>query len=232
MRLAIAFPLLVACHSAEVSPAPPAQPIMNATAVAPVAMPAAPTGTVGICTANPQVAGVDDGHQPVLIAACPNPMEMTRGNGIGSHTFPSVTPSVTPNWDLDGTRAYVCAYACAPAGAKVAMLAWSILEDPRPLRNHYAAYLVADASAKKWTVVVMWRHAINLWWNIGGGFHDPARPIHDFDHAPSTDEIEAVLDDNRWHFADDGDFKLLAGNMIDETWPSAPQHHFPDGIEK
>jgi hypothetical protein len=187
---------------------------------------------MGDCAADPQVTGVDPGHQPAAISGCPNPMEMTRGNGLGRNVFPAVTPSVTPDWDLDGTRAYACAYACAPAGATAAMLAWSIFEDPRPLRNHYAAYLVANVPAKKWTVVVLWRHAINLWWNIGGGVHDPARPIHDFDHAPSADEIEAVLDDNRWKRADEGDFKLLAGNMIDETWPSPPLHHFPDGIEK
>jgi hypothetical protein len=231
MRLPLAFTLLVACHSADPQSAPQVAPV-SAPAIAAAPSTAAPPGTIGTCAADSQVTGVDPGHQPAAISACPNPMEMSRGNGLGRNVFPTVTPSVTPDWDLDGTRAYACAYACAPAGATAAMLAWSIFEDPRPLRNHYAAYLVANAPAKKWTVVVLWRHAINLWWNIGGGFHDPARPIHDFDHAPSADEIEAVLDDNQWKLADDGGFKLLAGNMIDQAWPSPPHHHYPDGIEK
>jgi hypothetical protein len=229
MRLAVLL-LLVACGS-DTKPVSVTSPTVASEPVAaPVKAP--PPGTVGVCRADPTVAGVEDRDQPATIAGCPEPMEMFRGNGHRQAELPKVVPSIVPDWDLAGVRDYACAYACAAPGAKAAMLAWSVLEDPRPLRNHYAAFLIDHSPSPKWTVVVMYRHAVNAWWNIGGGIHSSSRPIHDFDHRPTVAEIEAVLDDNAWKFTDDGDGKLLAANVIDETWPGPPERHFPDGIER
>ena len=224
----IALVVLVAACSAEpaathpVAPEPARAPVVANTAPAAAAIP----GTTGTCEADPKVDGVDDNRRPVAIAGCPAPMDMSRGNGFSSDPYPTVTPGPLPAWDLAGTLAYACAYACAPAGAHAALLAWSIYEDPRPLRNDNVAYVVSMPN--KWTVVVMWRHAFNKWWNIAGSFHDPRVPIQSFDHPPTAAEIEDVLRGNTWSFAaSDAGFKLLAGNTIDASWPSAPPTHFP-----
>lgn len=183
--------------------------------------------TSGTCQANAKVAGVDDAQQPAKIAGCPNPMELERGNGFGRGPYPAISGALPP-WDLAGALAYACAYACAPAGAQAKLLGWSAYEDSRPLRNDNAAYVIANAPAKQWTVVVMWRHAFNKWWNIGGSFHDPQTPIRTFDHAPTAAELDAMLEGNRWDFsADQGGFKLVGGKLIDAAWPSTPPKHFP-----
>jgi len=186
-----------------------------------------PPTTSGVCQANAKVAGVGDDQQPAKIAGCPDPMELERGNGFGRGPYPAISGALPP-WDLPGALAYACAYACAPAGAKAALFGWSAYEDSRPLRNDNAAYVISNPAAKRWTVVVMWRHAFNKWWNIGGGFHDPKTPIRTFDHAPTAAELDAMLEANGWDFsaARDG-FKLVGGKLVDAAWPSTPPKHFP-----
>ncbi|HEX4416882.1 MAG TPA: hypothetical protein VH165_03240 [Kofleriaceae bacterium] len=199
----------------------------------------APPGTVGTCRANPpKVAGVDDGHQPVANAACPTPMEMSRGNGLDSVKDPPVSPSITPGWDLDATRDYACAYACAAPGSKAYLLGWSIEEDDRPLRNHHAAYLIEHASTEgppKWTIVIMYRHSWNQWWNIITSMHSPTHAVIDAPRRPTVAETEQVLAENGWRYAADGGFKLLAAHMVDEAWSIAlggpPTQRFPKGVE-
>jgi hypothetical protein len=217
--------------SAAPVPVPVSAPVAPPVASSPVA---APPATNGTCAADATAADVDADHQPVAISGCPTPMEMVRGNGIKRSSGDPIERTALPRWDLPATLAYACAYSCAPAGAHAAMLGWSTYGDDRPLRNDYAAYLVAEPDAHRWTVVVMWRHDFNKWWNIAGDFHRPRRPIQGFDHAPTAAEIDAVLTSNDWTFvaADALGFKLLAGNMIDDNWPAAPPHHFPDGFEK
>lgn len=166
-------------------------------------------------------------------------MEWVRGNGMARYKGPAVTPSVVPAWDLDGLRDYACAYACAAPGATAYLLGWNIIEDARPLRNENAAFVVehaATAGAPKWTVVVMYRRAFNPWWNIATGPHSRVRPLRDFSSRPTPADVEAMLDDNGWSYAARDDFKLLAGNMIDENWQLAlggkPTRLHRDGIEQ
>jgi hypothetical protein len=218
---------VLGCNSAAPIVTPPTPPTVTRPVVAP---PKHPAGAVGKCSPAPVVAGIEARDQPAAIAGCPDVLELSRGNGMGdSRGQPAVTPTVMPPWDNAAARDYACAYACSSSGT-ASLLAWSVFEDDRPLRNHYAAYLVDDSA--KWTVVVMYRHAFNAWWNIYTSFHSRARPVQTFDHKPSADEIDAVLDNNAWKRADDGGFKLLAGNVIEETWPGTPQHKFPAGIEQ
>jgi hypothetical protein len=234
--IAIAGWLVAGCASAA-TPTPAPAPAASAPPPVASSRPSAPAppppATVGSCAADASAADVDADHQPAAIAGCPSPMEMVRGNGIKRSSADPIEPTALPGWDLPATLAYACAYSCAPAGAHASLLAWSTYGDDRPLRNDYAAYLVSEPDAHRWTVVAMWRHDFNKWWNIAGDFHAPRRPIHAFDHAPSAAELDGVLTGNDWTFAaDQGGFKLLAGNMIDENWPAAPPHHFPDGFEK
>src|SRR5580704_5014279 len=116
-NMRIALVVLVAACSAEpaathpVAPEPARAPVVANTAPAAAAIP----GTTGTCEADPKVDGVDDNRRPVAIAGCPAPMDMSRGNGFSSDPYPTVTPGPLPAWDLAGTLAYACAYACAPA---------------------------------------------------------------------------------------------------------------------
>lgn len=162
-----------------------------------------------------------------------------RGDGLGTSTkLVKVKHTALPPWDIEQTRDFACAYACADPTATAHLLAWSIIEDERPLRNHNAAFLV-EQPGKPWTVVVMYRHATNDWWNINVSFHSPARPVVTFPQRPTIAEVDGVFDENRWRFEHDEDadgFKVLAGNVIDEVWEkvlrgSAPQH-FPKGVEQ
>jgi hypothetical protein len=249
--------LLAACHACAHAGDPPAapavasgaapalvpavaQPVVAAPPAVAPRTPAPPAGTSAACEDHPaKVAGLDDRRQPLEIAACPDVMDMVRGNGIDFSHDPAMTPSVTPNWDLAAMHAFACAYACAGTGATALLLAWYAVEDSRPLRNHYAAYVVehpATAGRATWTVVVMYRHSWNLWWNILTGPHVRERPVRKFSHRPTVAEVEAVLAENRWTYTGDPDFKLLAGNVIEENWLSAlggpATKFFPAGIEQ
>jgi hypothetical protein len=191
-----------------------------------VATPAFGDGTTGVCNADAKVANVGDERQPAKVASCPSPMDYVRGNGFGKGPYPDVKPSALPPWDLAGALQFACAYACVANGAHAAMIGWSIYQDDRPLRNDNAAYVISDGNA--WTVVVMWRHAFNPWWNIGGGVHDAAVPIRKLDHAPTAAELDQMLRGNSWDFsADQSGFTLIGANTIDANWPSAPPTHFP-----
>jgi hypothetical protein len=213
--------LVAACGSNASSP--PASPIPAPTA--PVAIKQPPPNTRGTCHDDAHVDKVDAGHQPKEVAGCPDVLELFRGNGIGKTTgAPPIAPGPTPDWDLVAMRDYACAYACAHAGATASLLAWSAYEDDRPLRNHTAAFLVEDG--KQWTVVVMFRHAFNEWWNISTGPHTRETPVVTLDHRPTTDELAAALARAGWSWSAPGGFKLIAGNVIDELWPSPPTERF------
>jgi hypothetical protein len=213
----------------------PAAPPPDAAPPAPVA-----TGSIsGPCRAQPAPTG--DRRAPHEVAACPDPTAMHRGDGIPTtEGAPKVTPTKLPPWDLETDRDFACAYACAANGATAHLLAWSIIEDDRPLRNHNAAFLVEDPSApEKWTVVVMYRHATNTWWNIDASFHSRSEPIVHFKDRPSARQVDDVLARNRWmydHEIYDGGFMVLAGNVIDDVWTTALRgpspRHFPAGIEQ
>lgn len=217
MRLLVAC-MLVACSSkprpAESRQEPPPPPVKPVPL--PVAQPISPPGTSGPCRAEPKVKGVEARDQPAVTAHCPDPMEWVRGNGMADHKGPAVTPSVVPAWDLDAVRDYACAYACAAPGATARLLGWNIVEDARPLRGENAAFVVEHAStagAPKWTIVVMYRRAFNAWWNIATGPHSRVHPLRDFPARPTPADVVEILDDNGWSYTDQGDFKLLAGNM-------------------
>lgn len=222
------FVVFIAACGSSGSPTPAVSP-----AAAPVASPAPaavakkdpPPNTRGTCRDDPHVDKVEARFQPKAIASCPDVLEMSRGDGIGKTTgAPPIAPGITPPWDLVGMRDFACAYACAPAGATASLLAWSAYEDDRPLRNHTAAFLVEDG--KKWTVVVMYRHAFNEWWNIATSFHRRETPIVTLDHKPTTDELAAALAQAGWSWSAPGGFKLIAGNVIDELWPTPPTERF------
>jgi hypothetical protein len=218
MRHAVVLAMFVACR-ADAAPPPSAPPPARAA----VNKPAPASATDGACRAHTVVAGVDDRSQPDEMAGCPDPLEFMRGNGLGAARLPAVDPkATTPPWDVAGARAYACAYACAPDGATAQLLAWSIYEDARPLRNHYAAYVVADAAHHAWTVVVMYRHAVNGWWNVDTSPHRPSHAIARFDHPPTKDELDAALAATVWPTGDDRDgFRRLAGGTIAASWPAA-----------
>ncbi|RYZ64178.1 MAG: hypothetical protein EOP08_09520 [Proteobacteria bacterium] len=207
------------------SPAP-APPSADATARGSVS---------GRCRPPSRDAGADS---PAEVAGCPGPERWSRGDGIEvGHDLPKVAPTALPPWDLDASRDFACAYACADPSATAHLLAWSIVEDDRPLRNHNAAYLV-EHPGKPTTVVVMYRHATNGWWNVDSSFHSRQRPIVPFQKPPSAAQVDAVLRENGWQLTQQeaGDFQLLAGNMLDDVWTevlhAAPPRHHPQGIER
>jgi hypothetical protein len=159
-------------------------------------------------------------------------MDMSRGDGVGiSKDAPKVTPTVLPPWDMDNMRDWACSFACANAGAEAYLLAWSIIEDSRPLRNHNAAFVVRHKDTPKWTVVVMYQHSFNTAWNIDVSFHRPSvKPIVDFPAKPTAQEIDDVIGATGWQWRGESlGFRVLAGNVIDELWQlvirePAPQH--------
>jgi hypothetical protein len=198
---------------------------------------AAPPGSTGRCRKAAADAGAES---PAALAGCPDVLAYVRGDGIETSAgLPKVSPSVMPDWDLDALRDFACAYACAPAGSAAHLLAWSVVEDDRPLRNHNAVFAIehaAPAAKPKWSVVVMYRHATNAWWNIEVSFHSRARPVRHGPRAPSSATLHAILDENRWQWAEADGFRVLAGNTIDPLWTlvtgEAPTRLFPPNIER
>ena len=150
------------------------------------------------------------------VARCPDPMAWSRGDGLGmSDSLPLVKATPLPP-DLEASRSFACAYACATKGAAAHLLAWSIIEDSRPLRNHNAAFLVEDPmKIPKWSVVVMYRHATNTAWNIDVSMHSRSRPLVKFDDKPSWNLVAGVMREDRWQTQDEPDgFKILAGATL------------------
>jgi hypothetical protein len=212
MRL-IFVVLAVGCGSSG-SPAPSPPPLANTPP--PVATKQPPANTRGACRDNPKVGNVDDQHQPQTIASCPNVLEYHRGDGIGKTTgAPAMTKAITPDWDLVAMRDFACAYACARGSTA------SLSRGARSKTIARCAILrgVSRPTAEV-DVVVMYRHAFNEWWNISTSFHSRSTPIVELAHKPTTDELTAALGGAGWSWTGDGRFKLLAGNVIDDVWPS------------
>jgi hypothetical protein len=82
----------------------------------------------------------------------------------------------------------------------------------------------------------MYRHATNRVWNVAGSFHDPSRPIRRFVARPTTDDVDAFLDQARFQLRPRHGFEVLAGNVLDDHWRDAtgerPLRHFARGIEQ
>lgn len=172
-------------------------------------------------------------------ASCPEPRATVRGDGIEiGEDLPPVKPSAMPPWDVDDNRDFACAYACADGSATGHLLAWSIAQDHRPLRNHYSLY-AEEQPGKPLTLVTMYRHATNSWWNIQVSFHHQYRSVEEFAAPPAQTELDRMFEANRWRFTHEPDwdgFKILAGNVLDDVWTkvlgSKPRHHYPKGIER
>ena len=194
-------------------------------------------GAVGLC---PDVEGAEpsgrgDGDRtPADVSDCPRPRGF-RGDGLGMPDKPLGPPPIAPlpEWDLAAVREFACAYACAVPGATANLLAWYVIEDDRPLRNHSALVLIEHVSDDKWTLVQMYRHATNKWWNVAYSFHSPAEPITHYKERPTSQEIDDFLDLNEWEFEGSGNWKILAGNVLDSVWerlwaPSRPVTSRPE----
>jgi hypothetical protein len=197
----------------------------------------------GVRRSSPEAEGIGD--------ECPDPMEFARGDGVElSRGLPPIaggTPLPT-DWDLKALLASACGYACvlrAPATAQ--LLAWSVIEDDRPLRNLNALVLVdthARGAERRWVLVQMYRHATNRWWNIDRSNHSGSKPIAPFDRPPDNTAILGLLERNQWLWQDerynngarwvDG-FRIRAGNVLDEVWRQAlgrsPARLFPPSVE-
>jgi hypothetical protein len=169
---------------------------------------------------------------------CPDPTAIVRGDGIEAvPDLPKVAPARLPTWDLEILREAARMLACAPGDATTRLLAWSVMEDDRPLRNHNALLLVEDTAAAppRFTVVQVYRHATNDTWNTVGSYHDRRRPVQAFDHRPTRADVDAFLAQSGWDWVD-GWGKLLAGNVLDAEWQAAfgaaPWQQFPASLER
>lgn len=205
MRRASLLIFLVACDRSAAPAVTPITPDAAAKVVAPVNV-VANSGSLSTaaCVVTP---AADD------VAKCPDPMAWSRGDGLGtSDSLPPIKATPLPA-DLEISRSFACAYACVAKGAEAHLMAWSIIEDARPLRNHNAVFLVEDpGKTPKWSVVVMYRHATNEAWNINVSFHRRARPVVTFEDKPTWKDVAAVMQENDWQTQDEPDgFRILAG---------------------
>ena len=181
-------------------------------------------------------------------ARCPDPEAWVRGDGIGTSEKLGAprTGHPLPEWDIAHLLGFGCAYACPEEGAEARLLMWSVVEDSRPLRNHYAFVLVHDKNRPKerWVLVDMYRHATNRSWNPHkGSIHDRSDPIQTFAQPPTAAEIDAMLERDGWQWEDeerfDGEatvpgFLVKAGNVLDTVWAEVlepPTRTFLPGIE-
>jgi hypothetical protein len=158
------------------------------------------------------------------------------GLGVSDGLGP-VSPSRLPPWDPQHLAEGARRFACASESAVVVPLAWSIIEDDRPLRNHNVLALVEDRvdGVPLYTAVSMYRHATNTAWNMSVSFHDPSRPIRRFASRPTTADLDAFIDQSHFEFVESWG-RVLVGNLIDSNWVAAtgeaPTRHFAAGIEQ
>jgi hypothetical protein len=207
----------------------------------------------------PQVAGPTEGPSPATFecegppspspsarldpmagpAPCPDLPEPPGADGVG--TTETLLPPRRGALPESGTEVFRfgCAHACAPRGARAHLLAWYVIEDDRPLRNDNALVAVIappNTQGPRTTLVQMYRHAFNRAWNVNLSFHSDARPVARFEARPTNAEIYAWLTSNRWDFAPHGDWRLLAGNVLDGPWAEVtgqpPERFFPKGLEQ
>jgi hypothetical protein len=165
-------------------------------------------------------------------------MDTIDYDGVGTtEGLGPVSPSRLPPWDVEHFAASARRFACASEGAKVVLLAWSIVEDSRPLRLHDALALVEDTrgGAPIYTVLQMSRQAKNPRWNISVSFHDPSSPMRRFAVRPTTADLDAFVEQSRFRYVD-GWAAVLAGNVLDSEWIAVtgepPTVHFGAGIEQ
>jgi len=168
---------------------------------------------------------------------------MIRGDGIEkSKPYRSRKGRhAQPPWKMERMLKEARGWARAPAEARVTLLAWSTVQDNRPLRNDHAFVIVDWKHAPKrhiWVMVSLYRHSWNKWWNASYRHH--ARPnsyggIHCQSRAPRAKQAEKFLADNDWMWKDHDSWKVLAGNVLDRTWHatfgSRPRKLFAKGIE-
>ena len=170
---------------------------------------------------------------------CPDPSAPPIGDGKGTDgTLGPVARTRLPTWDIDILHETARLHACAPGTAISRLLAWSVMEDERPLRNEYALMFVEDHTTEppRFTLVHLYRHATNRGWNPAqGSSHSARTPVQTFDHRPTREEIDAYLEQSEWHFGDAWG-RVLAGNVIDDAWRQAthqaPWRAYPKGIEQ
>ncbi|MCA9712655.1 MAG: hypothetical protein KDK70_42900, partial [Myxococcales bacterium] len=159
---------------------------------------------------------------PVSLMCRMHPARCVQGDGLGisREPLPPVDPAATvPPWDLRAMHRSARRYASAPPHAGTALLGWSIVEDDRPLRNHNAVVLVEHRKGKRYSVVTLYRHAVNEAWNIDNSLHSSNRPVVAFDHRPTAAEVEQVLTRNGWQLEGEPEgFAVLAGTMPAATW--------------
>ena len=115
-------------------------------------------------------------------------------------------------------------------GERPILLAWSILEDDRPLRVENA--LVARHSPDGYLIEHLYRHPEDKppAWNLAmthvspmQGSNQPGFMIFHqdlFDHRPSNDEIYASLKPELvdWSFEVEEGWKLLGGGVCEPNW--------------
>jgi hypothetical protein len=165
-------------------------------------------------------------------------MDTIRYDGIETSAGQAaIAPSREPPWDAAHLAQAARRFACASSSAIVTPLAWAVIEDSRPLRNHYALMMVEQVvdGEPLHTVVSMYRHATNVDWNISVSFHDPSSPLRRWVSRPSSAEIDAFVDQADFPLLDTWG-TMLAGNVLDSNWVLAtgepPLRHLPAGVEQ
>lgn len=165
-------------------------------------------------------------------------MDTVGYDGIeAAHGLGPVTPSREPPWDAAHMTQAARRFACASPSSTVTLLAWAIVQDARPLRNHYALMMVEDIVDGRplYTVVSMVRHATNRDWGIQVSFHDPSSPLRRFIRRPTTADLDAFIDQSDFAMVDPFG-PLLAGNVLDAHWRAvtgeAALRRFPAAVEQ
>lgn len=164
--------------------------------------------------------------------------ELVRYDGIETAAgLGPVTPSREPPWDAENLAVSARRFACASPTAIATLVAWSIVEDSRPLRNHGALVVVEDTidGAPVYTAVAMYRHATNIDWNIAVSFHNPSSPLRRFLRRPTSAELDAFALQADFTFVDTWG-QVKAGNVLDSRWVlvtgEPPLRHFAPTVEQ
>jgi hypothetical protein len=195
----------------------------------------APTGSAAVRGALAADLGDDRRGKPAL--GCDS-MNTIRYDGVETaHGLGPVSPSREPPFEAEHMAQAARGFACASPSSIVTLLAWAIVQDDRPLRNHDALMMIEDIVDGRplYTVVSMYRHATNRDWGIAVSFHDPSSPMRRFARRPTTADLDAFIDQSSFAMVDPFG-PLLAGNVLDANWRAvtgeAALRRFPAAVEQ
>ena len=178
----------------------------------------------------------------ILLAGCNHSAEETRP-ASSTAVIPSATASTPKTTDETPVAATPTDGACGVPndwpvdqavgkGDDIEILAWRQRVDDRPLfvDDSLVWKKATDGGKPVWSLAHVYRHPKDEnQFRLSVVYDAPVSPRENYDHPPTSSEVEAFLKGSSWSWDPEG-FQMVAGKICTATWTrvvgEAPKHVF------